>query len=183
MQKQGGVWKIHVQKNKYGPMPSRWFLNQRRFFRAFKVNRFSSLRGNRGTNSCLCVLCFLPHKLPVVAAFNRSFKFSHSWLRSIAVFSHWLENFLAGKALLLPQERVQSVPFTGIQHSRYPVSLLNLPRAHGAARHSKCKTVSSRVFLFPASTKQMPAGLDFAVENEFTGSFTEFPTDPALPGT
>lgn len=159
------------------------FWTRAAFFRAFKVNRFSSLRGNCGTNSCLCVLCFLPHKLPVVAAFNRPFKFSHSWLRSIAVFSHWLENFLAGKALLLPQQRVQSVPFTCVQHSRYPVSLSNLPRAHGAARHSKCKTVSPRVSLFPTSTKQMPAGLDFTVENEFTGSFTEFPTHSALPGT
>lgn len=55
-----------------------------------------------------CVSCHI--KLPVVAAFNRSLKFSHSWLRSIAVFSFWLENFLAGKALRLPQERVRRVP-------------------------------------------------------------------------
>lgn len=87
------------------------------------------------------------------------------------------------KSPIITQERVQSVPFTCIQHSRYPVSLSNLPRAHDAARRSKRKTVNPRVSLFPTSTKQMPAGLDFTVEHEFTGSFTEFPTDPALPGT
>jgi len=43
-----------------------------------------------------------------------------------------LENFLAGKALLQTQLRVQSIPFTRAQHSRYSGQLSDLRAAQGA---------------------------------------------------
>lgn len=62
MRKWGDLRNVCVQKTKCGPMPSRWFLSQCSVFsRAFKVNRFSSLRENCGTNSVVFVFCVSCH--------------------------------------------------------------------------------------------------------------------------